>query len=108
MSVYKGLAITSHNLAAPALPDIEAPEDLEDEEDNGGDVTPNQNAGSNSTNKGTETKETEADTTAAPETTEAAEEKGGCGASVTVCGAALLTASAVGMLGLTVKKKKDE
>ncbi|MBQ8817711.1 MAG: hypothetical protein IJZ83_03975 [Clostridia bacterium] len=108
MSVYKGLAITSHNLAAPALPDIEAPEDLEDKEDNGGDVTPNQNAGSNSTNKETETKETEADTTAAPETTEAAEEKGGCGASVTVCGAALLTASAVGMLGLTVKKKKDE
>ena len=111
MSVYKGLAIAEHNLA-PEIPEIEAPED---EKDNGGDnsgedgsVKPNQNAGNNFDNNTPQNKDTEDNTTTAPGTTDADEEKKWMWPVFAIGGVALLAASTTGIIFIVRGKKKKD
>lgn len=107
MSVYKGLAIAEHNLA-PEIPEIEAPEDEEDNGGEDGSVKPNQNAGNNSDNKTPQNKDTEADTTTAPGTTDADEEKKWMWPVFAIGGVALLAASTMGIIFIVRGKKKKD
>ena len=111
MSVYKGLAIAEHNLA-PEIPEIEAPEDEEDNSgDNGGENgsgTPDQNSGNNSDNNTPQNKDTEDNITTDPGTTDTDGEKKWMWPAVAICGVALLAASTTGIIFIVRGKKKKD
>ena len=99
LNVYKGVAlIAAENEAAPPM-DIPEDDGNEDENDDGETNKPD--------NKPPVLVEDNKDTEAAPAPeTEAA--KGGCGSSIGFCGAAVVMASAIGVVGLTSRRRKDD
>ena len=109
LSVYKGLAVASF------ATNNDNNNDNNDNNDNNNTNNDN-NSNTNNDNENTTT-DTEAATEAATEAkteaatkavTEAADAKSGCGASIGICGAALVVASATGMLCVTRGKKKED
>ena len=106
VSVYKGLAVTEHELAAPELDVPSAGE--EGGEENGNENNGENNENNNENNNTNTTPETDANTEAntdaapAPETEAAA---GGCGGSIGIAGVAMI-ALASGA-ALVIKRKED-
>lgn len=113
MKIYKGIDFITKG--EDAIIDA-TEEDVSGGENNGEDAGENngENGGENTQNKpnADELKppvlvEDNKDTEAAPAPeTEAA--KGGCGSSIGLCGAAMVMASAIGVVGLTSRRRKDD
>ena len=97
--IYKGLIATNALVDAPDTPGVE---------NNGNGNSNNQNT-DNGNDKNND-KQTSQDTTEATEAATEAESEAatsGCGGTIGIGGAVLLVSSAIGMIGMTCKKKED-
>ena len=104
--IYKGLIATNELVDAPDTPGVENGGNGNNTGNNGNNNGQTDGNGNNESNKTDTSEDTEATTDVETEA-ETEEASSGCGGAIGIGGAALLVSSAIGMIGLTVKKKED-